>query len=411
MSRQETLLTYTRTLLLILALCFVAQCVCAQPEAKSNLLSTLVIDAGHGGKDPGTEGKHSQEKNVTLAVALKLGKLVKEVYPDIKTVFTRETDEFIELNQRTAIANECKADLFISIHCNAAASTAAVGTETFVMGLHTSKSNLEVAQRENSVISYESDYSTKYEGYDPKSPESFMIFSLMQNVFLDQSLELATGIQRQFTGNLQRADRGVKQAGFLVLYKSSMPSVLIELGFLSNPKEEKYLLSEKGQQELAKAIFNAFVEYKKQWDAHAVQPLAVGRQQEQKKEEKKEEPQGTSPNSPANASSHSPTPSSNTSSNTPSTSKKTPASETPTPKEARRRYRVQVATVSKPIPPQHQLHKRYPDLQECKEGKLYRYYTGEYADLEQAKAYLEQVRRHFPDAFLVAFDGGKKVAL
>ena len=226
--------TTTYTLLLICTVCLFVHCAAAQRTDTNNLLSTIVIDAGHGGKDPGTEGKNSQEKNVTLAVALKLGKLVREAYPNLKVVFTRETDEFIELNQRTAIANECKADLFISIHCNAAGSTAAVGTETFVMGLHTSKSNLEVAQRENSVISYEADYSTKYEGYDPKSPESFMIFSLMQNVFLDQSLELATGIQGQFTSSLQRFDRGVKQAGFLVLYKSSMPSVLIELGFLSN---------------------------------------------------------------------------------------------------------------------------------------------------------------------------------
>ena len=393
--------TTTYTLLLTCTVCLFVHCAAAQRTDTNNLLSTIVIDAGHGGKDPGTEGKNSQEKNVTLAVALKLGKLVREAYPDLKVVFTRETDEFIELNQRTAIANECKADLFISIHCNAAASTAAVGTETFVMGLHTSKSNLEVAQRENSVISYEADYSTKYEGYDPKSPESFMIFSLMQNVFLDQSLELATGIQGQFTSQLQRFDRGVKQAGFLVLYKSSMPSVLIELGFLSNPKEEKYLLSEKGQQELAKAIFNAFAAYKKKWDAHASQPLVVIRPPEPKKVDTTPPP---SAKKDSLRNSNNATGKNVAKSNPEGKGKgKTPASG--------RRYRIQVATLSNSIPPQHRLHKLYPDLRERKEGKLYRYYTGEYTDIEAAKTHLVKVRRNFPDAFLVAFEGEKKVAI
>ena len=383
--------TATYTLLLTFTASLFVDSAAAQHGVTNNLLTTVVIDAGHGGKDPGTEGKHSQEKDVTLAVALRLGRLIREAYPDLKTVFTRETDEFIELNQRTAIANECKADLFISIHCNAAPSAAAVGTETFVMGLHTSKSNLEVAQRENSVISYEADYSTKYEGYDPKSPESFMIFSLMQNVFLDQSLELATGIQGQFTTQLQRFDRGVKQAGFLVLYKSSMPSVLIELGFLSNPREEKYLLSDKGQGELARAIFNAFVAYKKKWDSHASTPLVVVRPPAPKKVDSV------------------PPKDSLTKANKPSGVKLTAPNKGEAP--AGRRYRIQVATVSKPVASQHRLHKLYPDLRERKEGKLYRYYIGDYTDLDAAKRQLAAVRRNFPDAFLVAFEGERKVSL
>ncbi len=351
----------------------------AQPPVGE--LKTVVIDAGHGGKDPGTEGKHSQEKNVTLAVALKLGSLIKENYPSLNTIFTRETDEFIELNQRAAIANEKKADLFISIHCNAASASAAVGVETFVMGLHTSKSNLEVAQRENSVISYEEDYSTKYEGYDPKSPESFMIFSLMQNVFLDQSLEFASAVQGEFVGKLQRKDRGVKQAGFLVLYKSGMPSVLIELGFLSNPTEEQYLLSEKGQKELAQSIYNAFVEYKNKWDAHAAETMAVVKPDSsvQKK------PNATTNKKEENAKS--------------------------TTKNGKRIYRVQVATLTKQVAASHRLWKQYPDLKERKEGKLYRYYAKECADLEVAKRKLAEVKKQYPDAFLVAFEGERKVSL
>ncbi len=351
----------------------------AQPPVGE--LKTVVIDAGHGGKDPGTEGKHSQEKNVTLAVALKLGSLIKENYPSLNTIFTRETDEFIELNQRAAIANEKKADLFISIHCNAASASAAVGVETFVMGLHTSKSNLEVAQRENSVISYEEDYSTKYEGYDPKSPESFMIFSLMQNVFLDQSLEFASAVQGEFVGKLQRKDRGVKQAGFLVLYKSGMPSVLIELGFLSNPTEEQYLLSEKGQKELAQSIYNAFVEYKKKWDAHAAETMVVVK------------PDSGAQNKP-NA----------------TTNKKEENAKSPT-KNSKRIYRVQVATLTKQVPASHRLWKQYPDLKERKEGKLYRYYAKECTDLEVAKRKLAEVKKQYPDAFLVAFEGERKVSL
>lgn len=346
----------------------------AQPSV--GVLSTVVIDAGHGGKDPGTEGKHSQEKNVTLAVALKLGKLIKENYPQLNTIFTRESDEFIELNQRAAIANGKKADLFISIHCNAASSTAAVGSETFVMGLHTSKSNLEVAQRENSVISYEEDYSTKYEGYDPKSPESFMIFSLMQNVFLDQSLEFASGIQNEFVQKLQRKDRGVKQAGFLVLYKSSMPSVLIELGFLSNPSEEKYLLSDKGQQELAQGIYRAFVEYKKKWDAHA-ELSTVGAKND-----------------------------TNSSKDSTQKKKEIAQKQATTPKMI---YAIQVATLSQPVSRSHRLWKLFPDLKERKEGKLYRYYVLPIIDREIAKKKLAEVKKQYPDAFLVAFDGEKKV--
>jgi N-acetylmuramoyl-L-alanine amidase len=222
----------------------------------------VVIDAGHGGHDPGAVGKKYKESLVALNIALKLGAKIKAEFPDVEVLYTRSTDVFVELYRRAQIANENKADLFISIHCNASKSTTASGTETWVMGLHKSEANLEVAKQENATILLEDNYSSQYDGFDPNSPEANIIFSLYQNVFLDQSLTLAAQIQKQFERSLGRGNRGVKQAGFLVLYKTTMPGVLIESGFISNPDEETYLGSEQGQDQLATAIFRAFKAYK-----------------------------------------------------------------------------------------------------------------------------------------------------
>lgn len=222
----------------------------------------VVIDAGHGGEDPGCVGSQSKEKDVTLSIALKLGQYIERNFADVEVIFTRNTDEFIELYRRARIANENKADLFISIHCNANPSPKPYGVETFVMGLHKSQANLDVAKKENSSILLENNYSEKYEGYNPNSPEANIIFSLFQNAYLDQSLDFATRVQRNICGSLNMNDRKVKQAGFLVLFKTAMPSVLIETGFLSNAKEEEYLSSIKGQEEIAFSIYNAFKEYK-----------------------------------------------------------------------------------------------------------------------------------------------------
>ena len=237
-----------------------AVAVCARTKAG---VRTVTIDAGHGGKDPGTLGPNSKEKDVTLAVALRLGEKIRAKHPEVKVIYTRDKDEFIPLDERSAIANVAKSDLFISIHCNSAGATVAKGVETFVMGWHMAEDQFEVAKRENSVITFEQDYSQKYNHFDPNSPESYIIFSLMQNVFHDQSIEFATLVQQNFVKKNNRFDREVKQAGFLVLYKSSMPAVLIELGFLSNRKEESYLLSPKGQEETAEAIAQAFDTYAK----------------------------------------------------------------------------------------------------------------------------------------------------
>lgn len=230
----------------------------------------VVIDAGHGGKDPGSIGyTKSKEKNINLAVALKTGKYISENLKDVKVVYTRSGDTFLGLDERAEIANKNKADLFISIHSNAWIERQPHGIETYVFGPTQNEANLKVAMKENSVITFEEDYQTKYEGYDPNSVESFIIFSLMQNTYLKQSTEYASMLQDQFRDRAGRFDRGVKQGGFVVLWRSTMPSVLIELGFISNPSEEKYLTSAEGQDYLASAIYRAFRDYKHTIDSRS----------------------------------------------------------------------------------------------------------------------------------------------
>ena len=231
-------------------------------KSKKGAVRTVVIDPGHGGNDPGCHGPAAAyEKHVALAISLKLAKLIETYFPDIKVILTRKTDVFIELYRRAQIANENKADLFICIHCNSGPKTA-FGAETFIMGLHKSEDNLNVAKRENAVILKEDNYEKKYDGFDPNSPEANIIFSLYQNAFLYQSLFFAERIQHQFKNSAKRHNRGVKQAGFLVLYRTTMPSVLIETGFLTNAEEEKYLKSSAGQDEIAESILSALQDYK-----------------------------------------------------------------------------------------------------------------------------------------------------
>ncbi len=222
----------------------------------------VVIDAGHGGKDPGTVGLKAREKDINLAVALRTGKYIKENLKDVKVIYSRDDDTFIGLAERAEVANRNKADIFISIHSNAMNDKRFTGAETWVLGQSKDEANLQLAMKENSVITFEKDYQAKYEGYDPNSVESFIIFSLMQNTYLKQSTEFASMIQDQFRDRVGRKDRGVKQSGFVVLWRTTMPSVLVELGFLSNAEEEKYLISETGQDYLASAIYRAFRDYK-----------------------------------------------------------------------------------------------------------------------------------------------------
>jgi N-acetylmuramoyl-L-alanine amidase len=233
----------------------------AGPARDSYRIKTVVIDAGHGGHDSGCLGASAKEKHVALDIALRLGKMIESNYPDIKVVYTRKTDVFIPLHERANIANRAHADLFICIHLNSGGK-GAYGSETYVMGNHKTEDNLNVAKRENAAILLEDDYQKKYDGFDPNSPEANIIFSLYQSQFMNQSLMLASNIQEEFTDYAGRYNRGVKQAGFLVLYKTAMPAVLIECGFLTHEPEEKFLNNEKGQGTMATAIFRAFKEYK-----------------------------------------------------------------------------------------------------------------------------------------------------
>ncbi len=222
---------------------------------------TVVLDAGHGGKDPGAVGKFAKEKDLNLSLALEVGKQMKEQFPDVKVVYTRSTDVFIPLQERANIANKSNADLFISIHTNSAEKKEPCGVETFILGTDKMEANLDVAMRENAVMKLESDYKTTYQGFDPNSIDSYIMFELMQNNYMDQSLQFATQVQNNFVGHLNRSDRGVRQAAFWVLLKTACPSILFEMGFISNPAEEKYLSSDTAMTQMADALVKAFATY------------------------------------------------------------------------------------------------------------------------------------------------------
>ncbi len=221
----------------------------------------VVIDAGHGGKDPGAIGKNSREKNVVLDIALMTGEYLEKNVKNIKVIYTRKKDVFVPLEERASIANKANADLFVSIHANSIKNRKACGTETYIMGTHKTEQNLEVAVLENSAILYEKDYLKKYSGYDPKSPESYILMNLYQSAYRDMSIDLAQKIQTQFKTRAGRKDKGVKQAGFLVLWRTTMPSVLVEVGFISNRSEENFLNSEYGKSIIASAIYRAIRDF------------------------------------------------------------------------------------------------------------------------------------------------------
>ena len=241
--------------------------ICNDVEAQTGKkITTVVIDPGHGGKDPGAIGKKSKEKDITLKVAKMTGDYIKQYCPDVNVVYTRTSDVFVSLLRRAQIANQNNADIFISIHCNANASTSPYGVETFVMGEHRNAANLEVAKLENASILYEENAEENYGDFDPNSPEAHIMLSFFQSEFRKASLELAEHIQNQLVNRVGRKDRGVQQAGFYVLYKTAMPSVLVEIGFISNPAEENFLVSKDGQTYIASALFRAFRDYKKTYE-------------------------------------------------------------------------------------------------------------------------------------------------
>ncbi len=348
------------------------------PVKTGKAIKTVVIDAGHGGKDSGCLGVHSKEKEVALSIALKLGKMIEENFPDVKVVYTRKTDVFIELHNRARIANKANADLFISIHCNASTNKAAYGSETYVMGLHKTEANLEVAKRENSVILFEENYEAQYEGFDINTPEGSILFSLYQNTFLNQSLNFATKVQQQFKSKAQRYDRGVKQAGFLVLVKTGMPSVLIETGFLTNIEEEKFLADEKNQELMSEAIFKAFIDYK--YDIDGSKPIEKKSEFQKNSTQNIEQPQH-----------------------------KEEDNNTDTPHVF---FAVQVAANTSKINIQSSDFKKLSNLKERYHNGWYRYTVGEETDLEKAKKIQLEVREiGFKDAFVVAFRGEEKIGI
>ena len=254
-----------RTKVFLLAITLLNSSANTRPE--KNKVDTVVIDAGHGGKDPGTHGQTMKEKDVALKIALRVGSYIEKNLPGVKVIYTRKTDIYLGLDERAAIANKYKADLFICIHANAVPKEEVFGTETYVMGLHKTEGNLDVAKRENAVILLDNDYEQRYEGFDPNSAESSILFSIAQSAFQESSLKFADKVESQFKKRIGRKSHGVKQAGFWVLWRTAMPSVLIEVGFLTNQKEEKFLSETNGQDLIASGIYRAFKEYKAQVEA------------------------------------------------------------------------------------------------------------------------------------------------
>jgi len=353
-------------------------------SAQTSRISKVVIDAGHGGHDPGCIGSKTKEKDVTLSVALKLGYLIEKNFPEVKVVFTRKTDVFVELFKRAQIANDGKADLFISIHCNANPSKTPLGVETYVMGLHKTKANLEVAQKENASILMEDSYTNNYDGFEPGSSEAYIIFSLFQNAHLDHSLFLATHVQKQLIKKTGMTDRGIKQAGFLVLYKTAMPSILIETGFLSNIKDEEIIGNNNGQELLSQSIFLAFKTYKSEMEGSDTISKSVDL---------------LIPDSLKNKVALIDT----VKLNNDSSSTKLTKNEII--------FKVQFATSSVKKSLTSPDFKGIKDVQSLFQNNIYKYVAGNETNPEDATKLLEKIRKlGFKDAFLIAFLNGEKIS-
>lgn len=277
--------------LILLVVLFLCTSFISDNNKQKTKIKTVVIDPGHGGSDPGTMGtkRYTQyEKDIALDVSLRVGKYIEKAFPEVEVLYTRKTDVFLELWERTAFANDKKADLFISVHCDGFTDPNASGASVFVMGMSKLKANMDVAMRENSVMYLEDNFKEKYDGFDPKSPESYIVFSLMQNTFLGQSISIAEKIEDEFANRAKRKSRGVKQAPFYVISRANMPSILVECGFLTNPKEEDYLNTDLGKDHIASAIFRGFRSYKESVDGNKVEKEVVKKEVEEKKTKEEE---------------------------------------------------------------------------------------------------------------------------
>ena len=370
----------------------------------------VVIDAGHGGKDPGARGSVVNEKVINLNVALKLGRMIEREMKDVKVVYTRSTDRFVELTERAAIANRGKADLFISIHTNSVKKGSSVrGTETYTLGLARSDENLAVAMRENSAILLEDNYLQRYEGFDPNSSESYIIFELMQNKHMEQSISLASDIQNAFSSSGRvdrgafsssgRVDRGVRQAGFLVLRETSMPSVLVELGYISNRNEEQFMNSSKGQDLLARSLYKAFANYKRNFDLRSGKPVAAVVMEPEMEEDplevtEEQTDRKAPPGSEADILSRK------------REAQKESASEQSSGKTV---YKVQFLTSETKLSKNSKRLKGYKDAEYYVEDGIYKYTYGSTTSFSEINRIRRSMLKDFKDAFVISFKDGERV--
>ena len=375
---------------------------------------TLVIDAGHGGHDAGALGAFSKEKDINLNVALAFGRYVEQNLPDVNVIYTRRRDVFIPLHQRADIANKAKADLFISVHTNSVVpGHYAKGFQVYTLGMHRAKDNLDVAMRENSVISMEAGYQQTYQGFDPKSSESYIMFEFMQNANMEKSVELARLIQNSVCTSAGRIDKGVHQAGFLVLRESYMPSCLIELGFITAADEEEYLNSPEGIDAMARGIYEAFVKYKNMYDTHIVVPFRAA--------DNKKISVGRAIPTPPPGSLHPVAPGSGTR----QTRKAAPAG---TQKPAQKKdsqprkkgvaaevqkdaplFKVQVFATNRQMRPGCEQFRGHTDIECIQEGGLYKYTIGNSTNYNEMARLREKLKKDFPQAFVIAYKNGNRI--
>ncbi|NEW82259.1 MAG: N-acetylmuramoyl-L-alanine amidase [Mariniphaga sp.] len=391
-------------LLLLIVISLLTNPLCAQNKATKGL-ETVVIDAGHGGKDPGAVVGKAREKDIVLGIAIRLGNFIKDKLPNVRVVYTRSTDVFVPLFERSVIANKNNADLFISIHANYCNSPAVKGTETYVLGLHRTEDNLNVAKKENSVILLEKDYSTRYEGFDPNLSESYIMFELIQNTHIDQSVAFAGILQNSFRQHAQRASRDVRQAGFLVLRETAMPGVLIETGYLSNQSEANYLMTDEGKETLALSIFNSFKDYKEKYESRL--NLSSGESKKESREKRdttpssqqiteiKEEvhkrPQDVKQNK--------------------SLYPEQEAAEQTIKKANQITFAIQLSASTKKLSLNSSTFKGIDNISEIKIAGYYKYYCLETKQLSKAKQNLSAIRPKVPDAFIVAFKNGQPIPM
>ena len=382
---------------------------------------TVVIDAGHGGKDPGALGTKVNEKTLNLAVALELGKQIETKCKDVKVVYTRKTDVFLPLQERADIANKNKADLFICIHTNSAEAKSVAGAEVFTLGLNKTQSNLDVAMRENSVMLLEEGYQTKYKGFDPNSVDSYIMFEFMQDIYVDKSLDYAAKAQKELCSTAGRINRDVRQAGFWVLHKTSCPSVLVEMGFITNANEQAFLASTDGQKKIATALYNAFVDYKYEIDKKSGK-VTDNTTQYAQNTTTTTTPQPAKTTTPAATQTTTQPAKTTTPTTTQPAKTTTPAATPTTPQPAKTTtpaatqtqkpiYKIQCFAVKQKLAPNDPAFKGVKNMTYYEENGWYKYTLGDTTSYDDLSQLLVEMKKTFPGCFIVAFRNGKKISV